>query len=110
MGLLTGTFTKERAAGLPDNDVRARNAFFTEPALSRNLAFVDKLRPIAARNKRTVSELAIAWVLRRPEVTAAIVGGRRPQQVDDVVAAADWDLSPRDAEEIDALLVARAAL
>ena len=110
MGLLTGTFTRERAAGLPDNDVRARNAFFTEPALSRNLAFVDKLRPIAARNKRTVSELAIAWVLRRPEVTAAIVGGRRPQQVDDVVAAADWDLSPRDAEEIDALRGARAAL
>jgi aryl-alcohol dehydrogenase-like predicted oxidoreductase len=110
MGLLTGTFTKERAAGLPEDDVRARNAFFAEPALSRNLAFVDKLRPIAARNGRRVSELAIAWVLRRQEVTAAIVGGRRPQQVDDIAGAADWDLLPSDIEEIEALLVARAAL
>ncbi len=110
MGLLTGTFTKERVSGLPDNDVRARNAFFAEPALSRNLDLVEKLRPIAARNGRSMSELAIAWVLRRTEVTAAIVGGRRPRQVDDVVGAADWELSPRDIEEIDALLAARAAL
>jgi aryl-alcohol dehydrogenase-like predicted oxidoreductase len=110
MGLLTGTFTKERVSGLPANDIRSRNAWFTEPALSRNLAFVEKLRPIAARNNRSVSELAIAWVLRRPEVTAAIVGGRRPQQVDDVVAAADWELSPGDIAEIDRLLASRAAL
>jgi aryl-alcohol dehydrogenase-like predicted oxidoreductase len=110
MGLLTGAFTKERAAGLPDNDVRVRNAFFTEPGLSRNLAFVDKLRPIAARNGKSLSEVAIAWVLRRQEVTAAIVGGRRPQQVDDVAGAADWDLPAPDIEEIEALLVARSAL
>jgi aryl-alcohol dehydrogenase-like predicted oxidoreductase len=84
--------------------VRSRNAFFTEPALSRNLAFVEKLRPIAARNHRSVSELSIAWVLRRPEVTAAIVGGRRPAQVDDVVAAADWELSSSDIAEIDTCL------
>ena len=110
MGLLTGTFTKARVSQLPENDLRSRNAFFTEPALTHNLALVEKLRPIAARNNRSVSELAIAWVLRRTEVTAAIVGGRHPQQVDDVAAAADWELSSADIAEIDSHLAARAAL
>jgi aryl-alcohol dehydrogenase-like predicted oxidoreductase len=110
MGLLTGTFTKARAAALPQNDIRSRNAFFTEPALTRNLELVEKLRPIAQRNNRSMSELAIAWVLRRPEVTAAIVGGRRPRQVEEVVTAADWELSPEDGAEIDLLLGAHASL
>jgi aryl-alcohol dehydrogenase-like predicted oxidoreductase len=110
MGLLTGTFTRARVSQLPENDLRSRNNFFTEPALTWNLDLVEKLRPIAARNNRSMAELAIAWVLRRPEVTAAIVGGRRPQQVDDVAGAADWELSPADIAEIDAHLAARAAL
>ena len=53
---------------------------------------------------RSLAELAIAWVLRRPEVTAAIVGGRRPGQVRDIAGAADWDLSPADAAEIESLI------
>jgi aryl-alcohol dehydrogenase-like predicted oxidoreductase len=104
MGLLTGAFTKERAASLPKDDVRSRNAFFSEPALTRALALVEKLRPIAKRNGRGLAELAVAWVLRRPEVTAAIVGGRRPGQVAQIAAAADWELSPEDAAEIEVLL------
>lgn len=104
MGLLTGAFTRERAASLPPDDVRARNAFFTEPALSRNLALVEALRPLAKKNGRSLAELAVAWVLRRPEVTAAIVGGRRPGQVAETAAAADWELSPADAAEIETLL------
>lgn len=110
MGLLSGAFSRERAAHLGADDVRSRNPFFTEPALSRNLALVDKLKPIARRHDRSMAELAIAWVLRRPEVTAAIVGGRRPEQVGETVGAADWDLTPGEIAEIETILVAREAM
>jgi aryl-alcohol dehydrogenase-like predicted oxidoreductase len=110
MGLLSGAFSRERVAHLPFDDLRSRNPYFIEPALSRNLALVDKLKPIARQNGRTMAELAIAWILRRPEVTAAIVGGRRPEQVGETVAAADWDLAPGEIAEIEALLASREAM
>ncbi len=110
MGLLSGAFSRDRVAKLDPEDLRRRNPYFTEPALSRNLALVDKLKPIARRNGRTMAELAIAWVLRRPEVTAAIVGARRPEQVSETASAADWDLSPAETAEIEALLAAREAM
>jgi len=107
-GLLTGKYTKERIASLPDEDWRKdRNPHFQEPALSANLALVEKLRPIAERNGRTLAQLAIAWVLRRPEVTAAIVGSRRPSQIEGTAPAGDWVLSAEDIAEIDALLTER---
>jgi len=109
MGLLSGAFTRERAAHLASDDLRARNPYFTEPALSLNLALVDTLKPIARRNGRSMAELALAWVLRRPEVTAAIVGGRRPEQVGETAGAADWDLTAAEVAEIEALLAAREA-
>jgi len=109
MGLLSGAFTRERAAHLAADDLRARNPYFTEPALSLNLALVDTLKPIARRNGRSMAELALAWVLRRPEVTAAIVGGRRPEQVGETAGAADWDLTAAEVAEIEALLAAREA-
>jgi aryl-alcohol dehydrogenase-like predicted oxidoreductase len=106
-GLLTGKFTKERVANLPDDDWRKRDPSFREPELSANLALVQKLRPIAERNGRTVAQLAVAWVLRRPEVTAAIVGARRPSQIEETAPAGDWVLSEEDVAEIGALLVER---
>lgn len=106
-GLLTGAFTRERAAALPADDWRKRNPMFTEPELSRNLALVEKLGALAARHGKTAAELAIAWVLRRPELTSAIVGGRKPLQVEETVGGADWVLAPRDVEEIERLLAAR---
>ena len=109
MGLLSGAFTRERAAHLAADDLRARNPYFTEPALSLNLALVDTLKPIARRNGRSMAELALAWVLRRPEVTGAIVGGRRPEQVGETAGAADWDLTAAEVAEIEALLAAREA-
>jgi len=102
MGILSGRFTRERAGALPQNDQRSRRSDYAEPALSANLDLVEKLRPIASR--RSVGEMAIAWVLRRAEVTAAIVGARRPGQIEELVAAADWDLSPADLKRIDGLL------
>ncbi len=108
-GLLAGRFTKERVAKLPDTDWRKRNTHFTEPALGANLALVEKLKAIAAGKGRSVAELAIAWVLRRPEVTAAIVGGRGPAQVEQTRGGADWDLGPAEIAEIDKALAERGA-
>jgi aryl-alcohol dehydrogenase-like predicted oxidoreductase len=110
MGLLSGAFSRERVTHLAADDLRSRNPYFTEPALSRNLALVDRLKPIARRHDRTMAELAISWVLRRPEVTAAIVGGRRPEQIGEIMSAADWDLAPEEIAEIDELLAAREAM
>jgi len=106
-GLLTGKFSRERVASLADTDWRKRNHLFNEPQLSANLALVERLRPIAGRNGITPAQLAIAWVLRRSEVTAAIVGGRRPAQVEEVVPAGDVELPAEDIAEIEALLEER---
>jgi aryl-alcohol dehydrogenase-like predicted oxidoreductase len=106
-GLLTGKFTKERVANLADGDWRKKGGLFTEPQLSVNLTFVESLRPIARRNSKSLAQLAIAWVLRRPEVTAAIVGARRPSQIEETAPAGDWTLSAEDIAEIEALLAKR---
>jgi aryl-alcohol dehydrogenase-like predicted oxidoreductase len=108
-GLLAGLFTRERVAALPPDDWRRHSPHFTEPALSHNLRLVEGLRAIAARGKRSVGELAIAWVLRRPEVTSAIVGSRRPEQVADTAAAATMPLSPEESSGIEKLLAERQA-
>ena len=107
-GLLTGKYTRERVDALADDDWRkVRNPHFQEPALSANLALVDGLRPIAARSGKTVAQLAIAWVLRRPEVTGAIVGSRKASHIEETVVAGNWVLDPQDIAEIDALLAQR---
>lgn len=106
-GLLTDKITREWVQQLPEDDWRRRNPRFQEPELSVNLKLVEGLRRIAERNGRTVAQLAIAWVLRRPEVTAAIVGARKPSQIEETAPAADWTLSSEDLAEIDALLAER---
>lgn len=92
-GLLSGTFDISRVA---EDDWRHRNPFFQEPNLAKNLAFVERLRPIAERHDKTVGQLAIRWVLSNPAVTGAIVGARRPEQVDVNAAAMGWELSSAD--------------
>jgi aryl-alcohol dehydrogenase-like predicted oxidoreductase len=106
-GLLTGKYDRARIEALPDGDWRKDSGQFTESQLSANLELVEGLRPIAERNGRTLPQLAIAWTLRRPEVTAAIVGARRPSQIEETAQAASWQLSDEDLAEIDALLEAR---
>jgi aryl-alcohol dehydrogenase-like predicted oxidoreductase len=103
-GLLTGKFSQERLAALALDDHRRKNPDFQEPQFTATLQFVDELRPIAERNGRTLAQLAISWVLRRPEVTAAIVGARRPEQIVETAPASDWDLSREDIDEIERLL------
>lgn len=107
-GLLTGKVTREWVAALPADDWRRdHNPGFREPALSANLALVDGLRPIAGRHGKSLGELAVAWVLAQPGVTAAIVGARSPAQIEGTVGAGDWQLSAPEVAEIAALLAAR---
>jgi aryl-alcohol dehydrogenase-like predicted oxidoreductase len=103
-GLLTGKFSKERVDNLSDEDHRKRGSEFHDPQLSITLGMLDELRPIADKNGRTLAQLAIAWVLRRPEVTAAIVGTRRPSQIEETAKAGDWNLSQGDIAKIDQIL------
>jgi aryl-alcohol dehydrogenase-like predicted oxidoreductase len=99
-GLLTGAMTRERIAGLPDNDWRKRDERFTEPALSRHLQTVERLEAVAARHGTTAGAVAIAWTLTNPAVDGAIVGFRRPDQVDPLVSAASLELTFEDLVEI----------
>ena len=103
-GLLTGKFTREHIDGLPATDWRRNQRPFKEPNLTANLAFVDKLRPTAARYGRPMGQLAIAWALRRADITAVIVGGRRPSQIEESAPAGDWVLPDDVLAEIEQLL------
>ena len=105
-GLLAGKMTRERIAALPEDDFRRRVPAFQEPLLTRNLALADVMKAIAARHGRTAGEAAIAWALRHPAVTAAIVGMRSAEQVAGVIGALEFRLSAEEIAEIDA---ARAA-
>jgi aryl-alcohol dehydrogenase-like predicted oxidoreductase len=100
-GLLTGAMTRERIASLPNDDWRRGHSDFREPNLSQNLELVSRLRSVGSRHGHSPGEAAIAWVLRNPAVTGAIVGARRPDQVRRVVGAADFRLSPREIAEIE---------
>jgi aryl-alcohol dehydrogenase-like predicted oxidoreductase len=103
-GLLTGKMTRERAENLPEDDWRSRSSEFQEPRLSRNLELVELLKDIGSRHDRSPGEVAIAWTLRLPAVTGAIVGGRSPEQVDGIVGAADLQLTDDELDEIEAFL------
>ncbi|HTR37848.1 MAG TPA: aldo/keto reductase [Bryobacteraceae bacterium] len=100
-GLLTGAMTRERIAALPDDDFRKRTPNFNEPLLTRNLKIAEMLEQIGQRHGRTPGEVAIAWTLRHPAVTAAIVGLRSARQVDGVIGAMDFRLTADEIAEID---------
>jgi aryl-alcohol dehydrogenase-like predicted oxidoreductase len=100
-GLLSGSMTRERVAALPADDFRRRVPNFQEPLLTRNLELAELLRAIGKRHGRTPGDVAIAWTLRHPAVTAAIVGMRSAEQVDGVIGAAEFRLSPEELAEIE---------
>jgi aryl-alcohol dehydrogenase-like predicted oxidoreductase len=106
-GLLTGAFTSARVASLSPQDWRSRHPLFTEPQLSVNLRFVDRLRTIATKMGISVSQLALAWVLRLPEITSAIAGARNASQIQETVRAGRISLPVTVAAEIDDLLQLR---
>jgi len=100
-GLLTGAMTRERAASLPESDWRSRDVEFKDPRLSRNLALVERLREVGERVQRPPGQVAIAWVLRNPAVTGAIVGARNATQVEGNVDAATLRLTNKEIAEIE---------
>jgi len=103
-GLLTGAMTKERVANLPEDDFRRNAKQFQEPLLSRNLALADLLRQIGARRGVSAGVVAIAWTLANPAITAAIVGGRSPQQVEGVWPAVTYRLTGKEMQEIQSFM------
>jgi aryl-alcohol dehydrogenase-like predicted oxidoreductase len=100
-GLLTGAMTRERAANLAKDDWRRLDPEFNEPKLSQNLALVERLRTVGARHDRSPGEVAIAWTLRHPAVTGAIVGARSAKQVEGVIGAGDFRLSQEEIAAIE---------
>jgi aryl-alcohol dehydrogenase-like predicted oxidoreductase len=100
-GLLTGGMTKERVAAFPADDFRGRAPAFREPDLTRNLKLADLMKAIGARHGRSAGEVAIAWTLRNPAVTAAIVGMRSAAQVAGVIGALEFRLSAEEVAEIE---------
>lgn len=103
-GLLTGSFSVERAAQLGADDWRSRASDFTGAGLRRNLALADALRPIADRHGSSVAAVAVAWTLAWPGVTGAIVGARSPAQVDGWIGAASLALTDTDLDDIAAAI------
>ena len=109
-GLLTGKVTREWIDSLPENDWRRHKqedhpvaSLLRPPKLEPFLQLVEKLKVIAEPSGHTVSQLAVAWTLRRPEVTSAIVGARRRGQITETVRAAEWPLGQA---ELDAAVAA----
>lgn len=100
-GLLTGKMTAERVRSLPDDDWRKRSPNFQSPKLERNLALAELLKEIGQQHGVEAGVVAIAWTLRNPAITAAIVGARRPDQVDGVLPAATFRLSDAEAQRIE---------
>jgi aryl-alcohol dehydrogenase-like predicted oxidoreductase len=107
-GLLTGAMTRERIAAMPEDDFRKRTPHFKEPQLSRNLELAELLASIGKRHGKSAGEVAIAWTLRHPAVTGAIVGMRSAKQVDGVIGAAEFRLSADELTEIDRFRAASA--
>lgn len=103
-GLLTGKFSAEHMKTLAPDDHRQNDPMFHGEAFEKNLAIVEKLKPIAERNGKTVAQLAIAWTLRKEEITAAIVGARKQSQIEETVLAGDCVLSEDDIKEIETIL------
>jgi aryl-alcohol dehydrogenase-like predicted oxidoreductase len=95
-GILSGGMTRERVENMGEDDWRKRDARFNEPALSRNLELVGRLKTVAERYDTTPGAVAVAWTLRNPAVDGAIVGFRRPDQVDPILTAANLELTDRD--------------
>lgn len=103
-GLLTGKMTPERIAAFPADDWRRNNIEYKEPRLSRNMQLVDLLREIGSAHGVTAGVVAIAWTLHNPAITAAIVGGRNPRQVEETAAALTFRLTEDEYQKICAAL------
>ncbi|MCG8346075.1 MAG: aldo/keto reductase [Chlorobiales bacterium] len=105
-GMLSGAMTRERALNLPESDWRRNNKEFQEPRLGHNLELVELLRTIGKKHGASPGEVAVAWTLRHPGVTAAIVGGRSAEQVEGTIGAAKLRLAREETDAVEECLEA----
>lgn len=105
-GMLSGAMTRERALNLPPDDWRRNNKEFQEPRLSYNLELVELLKKTGKKHGLSAGEVAVAWTLRHPAVTAAIVGGRSAEQVEGTIGAAEMTFAQEEAREIETFIAA----
>ena len=103
-GLLTGKFTQDRAVALPASDWRSKHPFFNAHQLAINLEVVERLITVAEKKNCSLSQLSLAWVLRRYEMTAAIVGARKAEQIRETAQAASFALNTSEIDAIEAIL------
>jgi aryl-alcohol dehydrogenase-like predicted oxidoreductase len=96
-GLLTGSMSPERVETLPDDDWRKRDSRFRDP---QNYAVADRVAAVAERHRVAPGAVAVAWTLHNPAVDGAIVGFRRPGQVDPILSALQVELSDEDVAEL----------
>jgi aryl-alcohol dehydrogenase-like predicted oxidoreductase len=108
-GMLTGKMTPERIAAMPADDWRRNNVEYKEPRLGRNMRLVELLREIGGGHGVTPGVVAVAWTLHHPAITAAIVGGRSPRQVEETAAALRFRLAEDEFARINAFLEANQA-
>ena len=103
-GLLTGKVTVEWIRDLPEGDWRKKKLdFFREPKLSQSFDFIERIKQSSVIRHYPLSELAIQWVLKRPGVTSAICGARKPGQISEIVKALSWEMTDVEMKEIDAI-------
>ena len=105
-GMLSGAMTRERALNLPPDDWRRNNKEFQEPRLSYNLELVELLKKTGKKHGLSAGEVAVAWTLHHPAVTAAIVGGRSAEQVEGTIGAAEMTFAQEEAREIETFIAA----
>jgi aryl-alcohol dehydrogenase-like predicted oxidoreductase len=98
-GMLTGRMTRERIETLPENDWR--KSAFSGPDRDELLAVAARVSAVAARVGASPGAVAIAWTLRNPAVDAAIVGLRRADQADELLAGAALELTDADVAELE---------
>jgi aryl-alcohol dehydrogenase-like predicted oxidoreductase len=106
-GLLTGTMTPDTS--FEDDDWRRSLMAFGQPLFKGdtfldNLRKVDTLKEMAASNGKSIAQLALAWVISEPVVSVALVGTRRPEEIEHNVAAVDWVMTESEREEIRAVV------
>jgi aryl-alcohol dehydrogenase-like predicted oxidoreductase len=102
LGLLSGRVTLDRT--FPSDDLRSSSPYFRPENRKRVLTFLDEIRPIAEGHKATLAQLVINWTIRRPGITAALVGARNAQQARENAGAAGFRLSEDETRRIDELV------
>jgi aryl-alcohol dehydrogenase-like predicted oxidoreductase len=103
-GLITDGISRERIKNFEADDFRPRLPDFQEPLLSIHLGAIDRLRRITEKGGVTLPQLAIGWVLRRMEMTSAIVGARCVGHVEEIVKTGKFVLTEGMLQEIDLIL------